>query len=697
MPEEETIVCPVCDSKIPAESDKCPVCGVDLNLFDLTDEIETGEPDEDIRGMIDTLEGDVEDEELIETIKNIGGGGAEPGEVEEGREESFDAVEEEIEEELDLELEEGKEEGEEMEEGVEEEIDEAELIVFECPECGAEVPEDADKCPSCGIEFAETEEFEEDVEEEEIDSELVERFEGELDEARSKISDLRDTKIDITEIKTLLRQAVQEKKAENYEKGLELLEEIHKHSEQVFEIFDKIKECKSKILDMKDMGIAYEEEIEKLKEAKKIADEGDHLKSIEYLDSLHENCDEQISKKKEEEEERAAESEEEEKEKSKIKKELDQQIKVAKDKFSQIKETKFNLDNVKNLIRISMKARKEGDYVDALNTIEDFNTKADKILKLNEKFQEAKEKIKELNKEGIDYKPYLKALKNTKEKVDNGEYEVAMSILYSTIEKIQEQLHHAEVEAELEEELAVSEQKADMMVDIGEKLEEAENNLAQISHTKIHTDELEMEIEDVHMLKAEKRYEEALEKVEDVVEETEKILRVMVKIEEAKSRIQEMKDEGIEYKKYLEMIKEEKDRADSGDYDEAISKLDELIIGMEKELAGEIEVGEIGEPEVSGLDEEKVISEEEVEAEVPEEKEEEITVADIREKADEIKDILTRSKKQGFEIEGGKKIINDALKSTGQKDLEMALESLEKSRDKLLSILKDEMDEKMVS
>lgn len=692
MPEEETIVCPVCDSEIPAESEKCPVCGVDLNLFDIADEIETGEPEEDISGMIETLEGDIEDEELIETIKNIGGGGAGPEESGEEIEEEVkeEATEEEIEEDVDLELEEEVEDEE-----VEEEIDESEMIVFECPECGAEVPEDANKCPSCGIEFAEAEEFEEEVEEEEIDPELVERFDEELAKARSKISDLRDTKIDINDIKTLLKRTVQEKKADNYEKGLELLEEISKHSEQVFEIFHKIKECKGMILEMKDLGIDYEEEIDKLKEAKKLADEGDYASSIEYLESMYENCDQQISKHKKEEEERALERQKEDEKKGKIKKELDQKIKIAKDNFSEIKKTKFNLDNVKDLIKVTMKARKEGDYIDALNTIEDFNNKADKIIQLNERFLEGKQKIRELDKEDMDYTPYLKALKNSKKKVNQGEYDVAMSILDSTLGKIEEQLHHAEVEAELEEELAMSEQKADLMVDIEEKIKEAENNLDQISHTKIHTDELELGVEDVHMLKGEKKYEEALKKAEEIVEDTEKILRVMVKIDEAKSRIKEMKEDGLDYKGYLEMIKEEKDRADSGEYDEAIANLDELIIEMENVLAGEVTEFEKGEePEITEVEQEEVFVEVD---KVPGVVEEEITVADIREKADEIKDILTRSKKVGFKIEGGKEIINDALKSTNHQDLDMALESLEKSRDKLLSILKEEMDEKMVS
>lgn len=699
MPEEETIVCPVCDSEIPAESEKCPVCGVDLNLFDIADEIETGEPEEDISGMIETLEGDIEDEELIETIKTIGGGGAGH---EEGREEIEEEVkeevtEEEIEEDVDLELEEEVEDEE-----VEEEIDESEMIVFECPECGAEVPEDANKCPSCGIEFAEAEEFEEEVEEEEIDPELVERFDEELAKVRSKISDLRDTKIDINDIKTLLKRTVQEKKADNYEKGLELLEEISKHSEQVFGIFHKIKECKGKILEMKDLGIDYEEEIDKLKEAKKLADEGDYASSIEYLESMYENCDQQISKHKKEEEERALERQKEDEKKGKIKKELDQKIKVAKDNFSEIKKTKFNLDDVKDLIKVTMKARKEGDYIDALNTIEDFNNKADKIIQLNERFLEGKQKIRELDKEDMDYTPYLKALKNSKKKVNQGEYDVAMSILDSTLGKIEEQLHHAEVEAELEEELAMSEQKADLMVDIEEKIKEAENNLDQISHTKIKTDQIEMDIEDVHLLKGEKKFEEALEKADQIVEETEKILRVMVKIDEAKSRIKEMKEDGLDYKGYLEMIKEEKDRADSGEYDEAIANLDELIIEMEEVLSGEaeeIETVEKTEPEVTELEleEGELIPEEEEVTEPVEEKEKEITVDDVREKAKEIKDILTRSKEKGFEIEGGKDIINEALQSTGQEDLERALESLEKSRDKLLNILKEEMEEKMVS
>ena len=109
----EIDMCPNCGAFVRPEAETCPVCGASL-LPDISEEEEKKEAEEAIMALEDLKE------ELV---------GAD----------ILDITHEE---------------------------EENEKAVFICPECGAEVPEDADRCPNCGAIFAGEEEIEGEKEEE---------------------------------------------------------------------------------------------------------------------------------------------------------------------------------------------------------------------------------------------------------------------------------------------------------------------------------------------------------------------------------------------------------------------------------------------------------------------------------------------------------------------------------------------------
>src|SRR6266702_4599581 len=132
-PPKETKVCPVCDSPIDADARVCPSCQTDLALFDLGGEtthetVNVAEKDgrsiDEILASI--MEGKEDHREIFETLKNVARETPESADVDAAAKPR--AVTEAA---ADL--------GEQ----------------FVCPVCKSSVPADADRCPSCGVRFAE--------------------------------------------------------------------------------------------------------------------------------------------------------------------------------------------------------------------------------------------------------------------------------------------------------------------------------------------------------------------------------------------------------------------------------------------------------------------------------------------------------------------------------------------------------------
>lgn len=116
--------CPECGDELNKEREKCPNCGAMIEKVEVKKVRETLNMIDDETFKI--KEGD--SDTLVNNIKELG---------------SLDRKQDETSnEEMDIEK-----------KDVEETEDEIEVVVYECPICGAEVSEEDDECPECGAIF----------------------------------------------------------------------------------------------------------------------------------------------------------------------------------------------------------------------------------------------------------------------------------------------------------------------------------------------------------------------------------------------------------------------------------------------------------------------------------------------------------------------------------------------------------------
>lgn len=229
MSDDDMKICPVCDANIPANSKKCPYCGVVTEFFAQDEDVpEFQGGEERFKNMVYSLQGS-DEEDIIEGLRRLG---------------------------------QGSDEGDE-------------LIVFECPVCQANVAEDDSVCPSCGAIF-----------EERPEDDKKEELEGLINEVRAKLSQCRETNFDLTVLKNYMRTAVKAEKKEDYGEGIKAAGEALSVSEKMLSMFDLLNQSKERLKSMKELGLEFAPHLEKIKTAKKQADSGDLEEAMEAMDSV---------------------------------------------------------------------------------------------------------------------------------------------------------------------------------------------------------------------------------------------------------------------------------------------------------------------------------------------------------------------------------------------------------------------------
>jgi hypothetical protein len=110
-------VCPICDAQVPDGSRNCPSCATDLSLFDVpldATDVATGSKDNVDKILAELEKG--EKDKALQGLKSIG--------TEEAAKPSTDIAGHQV------------------------------IEVFQCPECGSDVPTTSNTCPKCGVMFA---------------------------------------------------------------------------------------------------------------------------------------------------------------------------------------------------------------------------------------------------------------------------------------------------------------------------------------------------------------------------------------------------------------------------------------------------------------------------------------------------------------------------------------------------------------
>ncbi len=598
LSEENTILCPVCDAEIPDDSGKCPVCGVDLSLFDLEKDIDGVEAEESLDNMLNLLKDDLEEEDLIEKIKMIGNGN------------NFVGAESEKEVSID-----------------EKEVEE--VLVFECPICGADVAEDATICPGCGAEF----------EEEEIDDE--EEMENAVKRAKEILTEVRQVKLGIKPMKDNLRKVVKAKNDGRYKECMGSLEVMEDQFERIIDLSDMIDVGKEKVKELKERGHEFKPYITELRKAKNLVDKGQYEKAATKLDETVDDIIEYLEKDVEEEEKKKG-----------LKNELDEGLKKLKEEMTKAKKTSIKIEPLKRKAKKAIQARKESDYEKGMKGLEEAMEATRSLMETNENLEKVKSKIKEMRKKGIEYKPFMKQLKEGKNRADEGEYNKAGKTFERLIQEI-----NSEIER-FESEISELEKKAE------KKVKELEQSVNQLEEGYIAYSHILGLFDDCKKLYEENKFQDSIDTSNEAQDKIKKVIRVSILSEESASRIDELSKGGEDINRYESVLEEAKKEAEQGKIDSAIDKLEQNIEDLETEL---------------------------------EELERKVTVEDIERTVKELRNLLITARKNGVKVKGGKRIIEEAVKSTAKKDLEHTMELLLEGKDTIIDTITYEIDERVMN
>ncbi len=582
MPKNSQIDCPVCGSKIPLESDKCPECGVDLDLFNLEqeekkEEEKAGEKEESEEApgepdYLRDLAGEEEEgeDDIISQIKALGS--------------SDDEIDySEFEETLEGEEEEAPQKIEKIE-GLEEE---EEMTVLECPVCEGEVSEEADRCPHCGAIFGEEEEHEE----------KRKQLEESIEETQERIKELRAEEISL---------ALMEKGSDyldkifskgRYKEARTIHSMLEVQLDDISDILDMIEEIREDLDDIS--GYTDVSDLrDRLDEAVSDGKEGLYRDSAMELYQLKEDIGrltDQI------EEKRGAIDE------------LNDKIEEAKEIFSQVRETNIESEDIKQDIRAAVKAKGNDEYEEGLDKIDRAIEMSNQILDVYDKIDEGKDLIKEMREEGIDFEEFLDQLKEGKEKADQGNYDDAMRTLEITVDEMRGELElgatlevekeevgeakeieeEEEVKEETEpeeeekktEEVEEEEEESTLKSEIEQAIEGLEENMEELEGTPIDINFWKDDFVQLEKAYNEEKYEKAKEVLEPAEEEMEKILQIKDNLEEIDAFLEENSDL-IDISDIQEDKEEAIAQSEMGMYSDALKKTEEIQEDVEEKKEG---------------------------------------------------------------------------------------------------------------
>ncbi len=632
MAEEKQIICDSCDAEIPADSEICPVCGVKIK--------DTGqEKDEEEESLDEVMEyiiGEEDDDEILDKIKTIGSS------TKEAAEESF--LEEEVigedfvEDEFDEETEETIEEYEEEEE---------EVVEFECPVCGTIVSEEDSKCPNCGAIF--------ETEEEGVEPEKLEELEEGMDYVEDELEELADSNIDLTYLNNGLNDLIDSYEESRYEEGLEILGVLKtqiKDFRKIIKLTENSNNCINTISDKTDTK-AFEKRLDSIIDK---AEVGEYKPSLKEAKELNQELEQIRSEYEEEKEE--------------VKKEFESKMKNAKKHLNKVRGKKIDISDIKNCMKKAVSSKKKNEYSEGIEHAEDVITKSESVLEVIDLIEAGKDKIRKLKNEGASYSQYLEKLKKGKSEADESEYDLSIETLEAVLDELEEELKKIEEKEikETEEKKKKEIKKEELMGDLDEILEEAKQNMKKVRKTKISVPSVKNTFKNAVQAKNKEKYEEAIKKAEEVNKRAEKILEVSEMIDEARSKIKDLKDKGIEPQKFLDELKEVREKADNGDFKDSIKKCEDLIDELEEAI---------------------------VEAE-QKEKEKEKLSGEIQELDSKFDDLLEEADNLNVDTKEAVDLKQSAVKNREEGDIEKGMDQLKSAIEKIHESIEDEVEEKLM-
>ncbi|MBS3817594.1 MAG: DUF835 domain-containing protein [Candidatus Thermoplasmatota archaeon] len=407
--------------------------------------------------------------------------------------------------------------GEELRENVDmiikmtEAEEEEEPVVYECPNCGAEIGEDENSCDNCGVVFEE-EELEENEEEEKNIENLAEEA---LDEAKERLATLRGTKLGLGKLKRSVRRSNQAKKEAGYQEAKDFADEALKAGDDLEEILELCNEAEIKLAESVEKGLikdekSHESELERYKRATNIGVYGAVKENLEDLVKELEDLE------KEDEGDRN------------IAKEVRGMIKYMKELHADIEKSGIELQKIEQYFEEAIPKVKAEAYEDAFEILSE--GKEDLLGELD---SELKDKIGSLRErlDGSDIEvgeDRVRIFIDEIEKIwESGEYKTALELLSKTSELIRKL---KESKSEIERRILTVSQIIEDIENVGFDVEKEKGMLSDVREMD-EVDELREEIEKIKTSltaklndRIRREVEEAEERFKDVPHEKVSIM-----------------------------------------------------------------------------------------------------------------------------------------------------------------------------
>ena len=320
----------------------------------------------------------------------------------------------------------------------------------------------------------------------------VKEVENKVAEARRAYFKLKSGNLPLEHLESVLKESVNARNNDDREKAIEKADELLDLIDKIREIsptYEKVFEAVKELKDEEEISEMMEEvhskiEDEQFEEAEEICQ--DILTKVEKIeeekisetveDEVSEDFEEDISKEVEQEisetvEDKVSEEVMEEKspEETVTEEEFLQNFDEAKEALNEARKTKINIDNIKDLIRETVDARKDEDYDKGIKTAKKALELSDEVNEIYSLIEEGKSKIKELRNNGGEVKPFLSKLREGKELADKGDYDESKRLYKVTIKDIETILEGGTLELVDEKEVA-----EDSLEEVKELLEKAE-------------------------------------------------------------------------------------------------------------------------------------------------------------------------------------------------------------------------------
>ncbi|MEF8873172.1 MAG: hypothetical protein V5A88_00710 [Candidatus Thermoplasmatota archaeon] len=575
----------------------------------------------------------------------------------------------------------------------------AENSESKCPVCDSKIPQDRDECPNCGADlslFGEDMDLDDDIsedamekvmgmvmEEEEVDSiddiEDLDMLDDELDEEEIEEGEERGEELQdelIEDIKDL--GLSEDELGEGIEEQAEREEEMEEDTERIItfecpicesEVSENASECPN-------CGVVFEEEEEEGEEEEEYTE----MEDVEYegIEWEEDTGDEKSSEEKDDIysdfEELDSILDEQMKEEERVR-DFQERVESFEEKIESLEDFDITVDEIKSDLDGVRNAFEEDEEERGKTLLGKIEERIECAENIRQKIKRCRNYIKWISQKSdtSDLKGWVKDVLRG---CEIGEYKVASKKACEVEEDIEE----------VAEDMGIK--KGDELKKyIEEKENSVRNKLSKIDEVNLDIDTEGME-EELEAASEERDIIECFHHIMNAKRESKELYEISKKVEEAEDYIEKLKENDIEHEEYSDNLDHVKERAQKGDISGALEEGEKTVDELKKRLEKEDIAKETKEETVEIVKKKK---KETIE------KEGEKDLKKVQQKIPNMKELLVRAQEFSIDTEGGKELINEAVKKTKQNDYEEAIQSLNECEEffqrKLDKKIEEEIDE----